>query len=133
MNPDSYESLSLKRINVLPIAKFHVEEALKGVNKKLKRRSGPRNPWSYTVKNSVHIDIFIEFFKAVKYYKTKHGFVASSTKSRNIIKSASIKFVHLGSLKRHLERLGVDTSLLKKSLRDGCEAEGMVSFNQSFS
>ena len=127
MNPDKYESLALKRVNVLPIVRFHIEQSIKDVHSRLRKSSGPRNPWRFSVKESIHSDVLIEFFKAVKYYKTKHGFTVSSTKGGrlNNLKTATIQFTHLGSLKRHLERLGVDTRFLSKNLRDGCIAEGM--------
>ena len=127
MNPDSYESLALKRINALPIVCFHIEQSFKDVHSRLRKSVGPRNPWKFSVKQSIHADIFLEFFKAVKYYSTKHGFTVSSKTGRhNLISAVTITFTHLGSLKRHLSRLGVDTSLLTKSLRDSCTAEGLL-------
>ena len=96
MNPDSYESLALKRINVLPIVAFHIEQSFKDVHSRLRKSVGPRNPWKFSVKQSIHTDIFLEFFKAVKYYKTKHGFSVSSKKGgrHNLITAVTIKFVH---------------------------------------
>ena len=64
MNPDSYESLALKRINVLPIVQFHIQQAFKDIQSRLKKSVGPRNPWKFCVKQAIHSDIFREFFKA---------------------------------------------------------------------
>ena len=137
MEFDSYKYLKEKKVDVVPILKDSIVVLLKSIKRRLSSRASVRNPWKVVVKHHIHRSIFIEFYRAIRDFKSEFGRTISKTFDRKKnLKQIVIQFNHIGPLKYHLLQAVDDsivvTNYIKKSIVGGGSAKIVVSAEKPF-
>ena len=94
-------------------------------NRRISMREKLRCPWVVNIQRYIYRDIFLQFYRAVRDYKTQFGVTVVAEKKRDQqLKSITITFVHLGAFKFHLKQVTSDAisieNLFNKKLQHGC-------------
>ena len=105
MEFDSYESLSEKKIEVLPLVSFHFLEVLRCIKRRIVAKQTVRNPWMVRIRTKIPATVFFEWYRAVRDFRAAYGRdirVVKDKKRKDILKEITITFYHIGPLKFHL-------------------------------
>ena len=130
---NSYDRLTLKKIDVIKLLNWHFEKILKSINRKITFRQKYKNPWAVEVTEVLHRDIFIQAFIAIRDFAVEFGRTLKVVRDKKGTGTHyTITFSHLGCLRYHLHKLsGLEKSnidnLFKKVDKTKGKAEIEVS------
>lgn len=103
---DTYAVLRSETFGVGELLKYHFVEVIKLVYKKITQKENFRNPWEIILKREIFSQLYIQFYRAIKDFRTSFGrTVTVDRDSKNKIKSIKIVFTNLSALKLHLKEL----------------------------
>ena len=127
----SYDCLKSHQLNTYTIIKWHFSSIIKSVNRKLTLKRKFKDPFTCTISIIIHKEIFYQAFRAVRDYYIRTGQETEIKKNKQgKITGYSLKFIHFGVFKYHLEQLsgiGNIYSDLFKNFPSGSVAKVVVS------
>ena len=133
---NSYEEFKEQKVQLYAIIKFHLEILLGSLNRKITFRQKFKNPWSASSSLFVQRDVFFYCYRAIRDHNISFGRTIENIKDKKgFVKSFTIKFVHLGTLKYHLSKVVNKKNLNKifnKAQKNGCTANIDISESKPY-
>jgi hypothetical protein len=103
---NSYSALEAAKTHIKPILVFHLHDILKSIKRRITTRLSLRDQRKITYTCTIHLNIFHEFFRAVRDFRTAFGaMVQRVTDKKNILKTLVIEFSNIYSFKLHIKEL----------------------------
>jgi len=123
---DSYQQLlDGKQVDAINILEFHFSEIVKTINRRISTKQKYSNPWKIQLNRVIHHSCFIQFYKAIRDFKT-HFFTTITTKKNKYGNTVFIEihFSNVNVLKLHLDKitrskLNINKLLCEKSFTGG--------------
>jgi hypothetical protein len=105
MEFNSYAIFQVKKVEILPIVNFQFKILLGKVHRRLSIRQTIRNPWKVVVVESIHRNIILEWFKAVRDHSTRFGRCTEEKRDKKgVLTELFIKFIDIRSFVFHFSK-----------------------------
>lgn len=103
MQMQSYDELRKSEVKVSPVLEWHLKRVLNSIHRKITFKQKFKNPWCVEVVEYLYKDIFYQFFRAVRDYRTSFGRNVDIVREKSgTPKEYILKFSHFGALVFHL-------------------------------
>ena len=120
---NTYEKLNEAKSETAPLINWHFTRLLTSIKRKLTLKQTFRNPWQFSVVESIHISIFRVIYGAVRDYRSEEGRPQPSVHCKTVhqrsglAKSYEITFSSFFSLIHHLTKLSNPEAHILEYLR----------------
>jgi len=125
---DPYVQLDSKKIEVIKLLHWKFESIVKSLNRRLTFRQKYKNPWMVELTETIHRDIFVQAFKAIRDFPTEFGRALQVVRDRKGTGTHyKITFHHLGCFRHHIHKLsGISKDELDKLFAKKSPTKGKI-------
>ena len=120
---ETYDILKEKNYSIYNHLNWHFDKILKSIKRKISPKERFHCPWTIVISREIHFPIYLEFYGAIKDYKTAFGrSITVKRDKKGVIEVITISFCHKGALQLHLKEVsnkseGAVRSYFHKQLR----------------
>ena len=114
-----YNLLERRQISLSALWAWHLERIIGAMRRKISFREKIKDPWKIKVEEFIHRDVFVQWYRVLRDFRTEHGRTLDKTE-----KQYTISFHHLGTFMYHLKQLSGKENVIafSKKVKTGSTA-----------
>lgn len=126
---DTYKVLKSHKSSTFNLVKWHFEDILKSIKRKLTLKRKYSDPFTCNVSRDIHHDTFYQVFRCIRDYVPSIAVYTEVKRNKKKVTGYNIKFEHIGPFTFHLSQLAeelkdtVSSEFLRKTFACGSRAK----------